>query len=591
MEAKVIETDVLVVGGGGAGFRAAIAARENNIRVLLLSKGPLARCGATPMAGADYTLDGSSLHRLGFRGDPKDNREKFFNDIVTQGYFLNNQKLVDQYVRNAPDRLRELLEWGLKVDYSEERAIDTSGINLMNVLLRRMRKAGAQVLEDTMLLDLLVQDGQVVGALGLDINTGEFIHFNCKAVIMATGGWHKAFWPNTGMRDLSGEGIAMAHRAGAEIGNMEFITFCCNVLLSPPVWRGSIAIYIMDLICGGELTNREGEVFLRKYDPYTVETGTKTEWNKSFVSFASRKEVIEGRGSPLGGVYYGTGKVSWEDFERSAMMMFPNWKYKLMDLSELCKMLRSRGKVEVGPAVEYFDGGIVVNEQFETSVRGLYAAGECILGPFGSNRICSAITEILVQGTDAGRNAAEYAAKAKTPFPDAAAFAPLREVAELPLLGKDGVRPAPLRRQIQEMAHEYLGPIRNQQGLSSFIRVLDDAAATKLPSLTVSSPVRSYNKEWIDALELRNTVHLLRSAAKSALCRTESRGVHFRKDHPYTDNDRWVRESVVRLVDGNLCVTSRPITVTTMTPPKGQLPFLDMMKMMMESRSDVGGAH
>ena len=141
------------------------------------------------------------------------------------------------------------------------------------------------------------------------------------------------------------------------------------------------------------------------------------------------------------------------------------------------------------------------------------------------------------------------------------------------------------------MAHEYLGPIRNQQDLSSFIAVLDDAAATKLSSLTVSSPVRSYNKEWIDALELRNTVHLLRAAAKSALCRTESRGVHFREDHPYTDNDHWVRESVVRLVDGNLCVTSRPITVTTMTPPKGLLPFLDMMKMMMESRSDVGGAH
>jgi succinate dehydrogenase/fumarate reductase flavoprotein subunit len=591
LEARVIETDVLVVGGGGAGFRAAIAARENNVRVLLLSKGPLARCGASPMAGADYTLDGGSLHRLGFRGDPKDSREKFFSDIVTQGYFLNNQKLVDQYVRNAPDRLKELLEWGLKVDFSEERAIDTSGIALMNTLLRRMRKAGAQVLEDTMLLDLLKQDGQVIGGLGLDVRTGEFIHFKCRAVIMATGGWHKAFWPNTGMRDLSGEGIAMAHRAGAEIGNMEFITFCCNVLLFPPVWRGSIATYIMGLVCGGELTNREGEAFLQKYDPYTVETGTKTEWNKCFISFASRKEVIEGKGSPHGGVYYGTGKVPWEDFERSAMTIFPNWKYKAMDLAELGAMLCNREQVEVGPAVEYFDGGILVNEQFETSVRGLYAAGECTLGPFGSNRVCSAITEIIVQGADAGRNAAEYAAKAKTSSPDAAAFASLRELAELPLVVKDGVRPAPLRRQIQEMAHEYLGPIRNQRHLSSFIAALDDAAATKLPNLAVSSPNRNYNKEWIDALELRNTIHLLQAAARSALCRTESRGVHFREDYPYTDNDHWVRESVVSLADGELRVTSRPITVTAMTPPKGRLPFLDMMKKMMESRSDVGGCH
>src|SRR5208337_1123101 len=233
--------------------------------------------------------------------------------------------------------------------------------------------------------------------------------------------------------------------------------------------------------------------------PYTVETGTKTEWNKCFISFASRKEVIDGKGSPHGGVYYGTGEVPWENFERTAMLMFPNWKYKAMDLAELGAMLRNREQVEVGPAVEYFDGGILVNEQFETSVRGLYAAGECALGPFGSNRICSAITEIIVQGADAGRNAAEYAAKANTLSPDAAAFASLRDLAELPLVRKDGVRPAPLRRQIQEMAHKYLGPIRNQRDLSAFIAVLDDTAATKLPNLAVSSPGRSYNKEWIDA--------------------------------------------------------------------------------------------
>lgn len=579
------------MGGGGAGFRAAIAARENNARVLLLSKGPLARCGATPMAGADYTLDGNSLHRMGFRGDPDDSQEKFFGDIVTQGYFLNNQMLVDQYVRNAPHCLKELLEWGLKVDSSEERAIITSGIDLMNTLLRRMRKAGAQTLEDTMLLDLLIRDGQVVGALGLDIHSGEFIYFNCKAVIIATGGWHKAFWPNTGMRDLSGEGIAMAHRAGAEIGNMEFITFCCNVLLSPPVWRGSIATYIMDLVCGGELTNREGEAFLRKYDPFVVTIGTRTEWNKNFVSFASQKEVREGRGSPHGGVFYGTGEVSWQDFESSAMTVFPNWKYKALDLTELCTILRSRARVEVGAVVEYFDGGILVNEQFETRVPGLYAAGECILGPFGSNRICSAITEIFVQGADAGRNAARYAAKAKMPSSDATAFATLRGVAELPPVRKDGVRPAPLRRRVQELAHECLGPIRNQQALSSFIATLDSIAATELPNLTVSSLVRSYNKEWVDVLELRNTIHLLQAAARSALCRTESRGVHFRDDYPYTDNDSWLRESVVTFADGELRLTSRPITVTSMTPPKGRLPFLGMMKKMMESRSDVGGSH
>jgi succinate dehydrogenase/fumarate reductase flavoprotein subunit len=226
MAGRTIETDVLVVGGGGAGFRAAIGARERGASVALLSKGPLARCGASPMAGADFTLDGRSLSELGQAGAPDDSEEKVFNDIVTQGFFLNNQRLVEQYVRQAPARLKELIDWGLEIKLSEERAIFTSGLGLMDVLLRRARKLGVGLLEDVMLIDLVVQEGMVSGALALDIRKGEFIHLAAKAVVMATGGWHKAFWPNTGMRDLSGEGMVIAHRAGADLGNLEFITYC-----------------------------------------------------------------------------------------------------------------------------------------------------------------------------------------------------------------------------------------------------------------------------------------------------------------------------------------------------------------------------
>jgi len=127
MTAQFLETDVLIVGGGGAGFRAAIGAREKGAKAMLLSKGPLARCGATPMAGADFTLDGRSLKELGHNGDPNDSYEKVFNDIVTQGFYLNNQKLVDQYIRTAPQCLEELIKWGINITFSEERAIFTSG--------------------------------------------------------------------------------------------------------------------------------------------------------------------------------------------------------------------------------------------------------------------------------------------------------------------------------------------------------------------------------------------------------------------------------------------------------------------------------
>ncbi len=587
-----IDTDVVVIGGGGAGYRAAIGGRANGARVVLLSKGPLARCGASPMAGADFTLDGLSLSKMGFPGAPHDTEAKFFNDIVTQGYFLNNQKLVEQYIRNAPARLQELLDWGLKVIFSEERAIFTSGLGLMDALLRRSREIGVELLEDTMAVDLLLSEGRIAGLLALHIPSGQFLRLRTKAVVMATGGWHKAFWPNTGMRDLSGEGTAMAHRAGAMLGNMEFITFCCNVLLSPPVWRGSIATYILGLLCGGELINNQGEAFLNQYDPFVVEKGTTMEWNKGFLSYASTRQVRDGKGSPNGGVYLRRGNIPWETYERTATStIFPNWKYKAMDLTELGRMLRENEPIEVGPAVEYFDGGIIVNERFEAGVEGLYAAGECALGPFGANRVCSAITEMLVHGADAGENAGEYARRVKGHGLEPKDLKPLEEAAEQALRRKDGLKPAPVRKRVQEMGHKYLAPIRTERELSEFIGFLDGVEKNELPNLATTSKNRIYNKEWLDALELPNMVHLLKAAAMSALARTESRGVHFREDYPDTDNDHWLQESVVRYEGGGLSISKRPVTVTSVTPPSGKWPFLEMMKKMMAARSDVGGHH
>ncbi len=591
MPERIIETDVLVVGGGGAGFRAAIGAREAGVRALLVSKGPLARCGATPMAGADFTLDGLSLSRMGFPGEPKDTEEKFFNDIVTQGFFLNNQKLMEQYIRSAPARLKELLDWGMKVDSSEQRAIFTSGLGLVDAVYRRAKECGVDFLEDVMVLDIATQGEKVVGALGLNISTGDFIHFRAKAVVVATGGWHKAFWPNTGMRDLSGEGIAMAHRAGAEIGNMEFITFCCNILLWPPLWRGSLATYILSLRLDAELTNSAGEVFLRKYDPFVVKWGTYMEWNKGFVSFASMREIRDGKASPHGGIYFRLSSTPYETFEKIALGRFPNWKYKALDLSEMPDLIKAGKPLEVGPVVEYFDGGIVVNEKFETAVEGLYAAGECSLGPFGSNRVCSAITEMLVHGADAGRNAGEYAKKAGNPDLPSQALKTLGEKAEQALVRRDALRPAQIRRQVQEMAHKNLSPIRTQKELSAFLSFLDKTIQDDLPRLATASKRKVYNKEWVDAIELENILHLLKCATMSALHRTESRGVHFREDFPYTDNDNWLKENIIKYEKGRLEVYRRPVTMTSMTPPKGKVPYLDMLKKLMESRSDIGGHH
>jgi succinate dehydrogenase/fumarate reductase flavoprotein subunit len=544
------------------------------------------------MAGADFTLDGKSLSELGYPGDTNDSMAIFFSDIVAQGFYLNNQRLLDHYVQSAPKRLKELLDWGLPVRNSEERAIYTTGLGIMDTLLKEARSMGVDTLDDTMMLDLTTRDNRVTGGLGLNVKSGEFVRFKAGAAVIATGGWHKAFWPNTGMRDLSGEGIAMASRAGADIGNMEFITFCCNILLEPANCLGSLATYIMQRRCGGNLTNSRGETFLNKYDPFTVDKGTSMEWNKVFVSMVSQKEIRAGNGSPRGGIFYTLGNVPWDTFDADAQKLFPNWRYKALDMSELARKFEANQPVEVGPVVEYFDGGIVINDRMETSVDGLYAAGECTLGPFGANRVCSAITEMLVHGVDAGRNAGEYAGTAgPPPEPDESEFESLQSKAEAFLTRTGGPGPAQVRRRVQEAAHRYLGPIRSRDELERFIDYLQSVKTDELPDICASSKNRVYNKEWLDSLELSNILHLLEAAARSALYRTESRGVHFREDYPATDNDHWLKESIVRIEDGELEVTTRPATCTTLTPPTGNTPYLDMLKQMMEAHSDIGGSH
>lgn len=591
MAMQRLETDVLVIGAGGAGFRAAIEARQRGARALLVSKGPLARSGATPLAGADLTADGRGLAEMGFPGEPRDSQETWFRDIVHQGFFLNNQRLAEIYVQEAAPRVKELVSWGLKVRSSDQRAVYTTGIHIVDTLLRRARAVGVETVEDVMVLDLVVKGGQVAGAVGLDLHTGAFVAFQAKAVVLATGGWHKAYAPTTGTMDLSGDGVAMAYRAGADLANMEFVTFCCSILLWPPRWQGSLFTYILQSM-GGVLTNREGERFLEKYDPNMVRIGTSTEWDKAFVSFASAQEVRAGKGSPHGGVFYGVEPEVWDAFDRQVEAHYPRWQYKGMDFSELRRMLREGEPVEVGPAAEYFEGGISVNERFETSLPGLYAAGECATGLFGANRVAAATTEMLVTGALAGRYAAEYALQMEHPVPVEERDAePVRARAMQPLARPGGISPGELKRSMQKMAHEKLGPVRTEREIREFLAFLEEVKGGALPQLCTRSKSLRYNRDWMEALELENAVQVLEISARSALARTESRGVHYRADCPKTDNDCWLKELVVRQADGAPSVSVRPVVVTSLVPPGGVVPYLEMMKRMMEAHSDVGGPH
>jgi succinate dehydrogenase/fumarate reductase flavoprotein subunit len=254
-------------------------------------------------------------------------------------------------------------------------------------------------------------------------------------------------------------------------------------------------------------------------------------------------------------------------------------------------MLRSGEGVEVGPGAEYFEGGIAVDERFATSVPGLYAAGECAGSVFGANRVAAATMEMLVMGARAGWAAAEESADAALAALDSGAIAGAIERLCEPLARRSGPRPADVRKELQERSQEKLGPIRTAAELEEYLETLDGLEREVRSSLATASDSRVYNKEWIEALDLASMVTVCGLAARAALARTESRGVHFREDHPETDNDGWLKQIVLRDQDGEPALSTRPVRATNVAPPAGTLPYMEMIKRMMEAHSDVGGHH
>ncbi len=588
---RTVATDVLIIGAGGAGFRAAIGAREKGARAILVSKGLLARSGASPMAGADLTCHGRGMRAAGFFGEPRDSEEKFFSDIVHHGFFLNDQRLAQLYVQDGPDRMLEMIQWGVKPTVTDERAINTTGTSIMDALRKRARSVGVAMVENVAILDLLQCGEEVTGALGLDLLTGQFVQYQSGATVIATGGWHKGYTPVTGSRDLSGDGVAMAYRAGARLADMEFVTFCCDVILWPPAYSGSIMTYIMSLMHGGILENSAGERFFDKYDPWMVAYANRTEWNKSFISHISALETRAGKSSPHGGVYYRIGDEPYETFEKRVMVDYPAWVFKGNDMSLIGEKLKSGEGIEVGPGAEYFEGGIAVDENYATNLPGLYACGESASSVFGANRVAAATMEMLTTGARAGWSSGEYALARRPLDGDGEQLKELIAKALLPLRRDEGVKPTEVRGSLQQKAQEKLGPIRNERELKEFISYLEAIRKNDLPELVAASKSRRYNKAWLETFEIENLVTVLGLSAQAALARTESRGVHFREDHPVTDNEHWLKEIVLQRDGDTVRVSDQPVDRSLLAPPRGIFPYFEMVKMMMKAHSDIGGAH
>ena len=559
--------DIIIVGTGGAGLRAAIEAHDLGASTILVSNGAAGKSGATMMAGADITLDGGSAAKIGLTGNETDSKEKFFHDIVVQGYYLNNQKLVETYVRDAPARTKEMINWGMKYIWDGKRAILSQGTDINETLMEQVSRRHMAIKNDFCVTDILTRHNSAVGVVGLDINKGSVQAIRAKAVIIATGGWQRAYSFTSAPGGLAGGMHSAAYRAGAALLNMEMVTFCPNVILWPPALRGDIFPYIL-IEMFGDLLDKHGRPFLRdEYDPLIYHIATTTEWNKLIFSMAATKVVMRGDGSPRGGTYYSIKNVPLNILDE-AEKVYPGWRWLRTDFTNLIDWLKQGNAVEVAPAAHYMEGGIAVDEHASTTLKGLYAAGECSAGLFGSNRVASAITQIFVQGVVAAKAAIAYSKKVKLAAPDEKQLRQIESRLTAPLTRNDAVRVVDLKKAIRTIADTNLWVIRNGAGLKKAVADLESILRNDLPRLSVQTHALAYNKEWIEAIEIESTLNVLLASARSALLRTESRGVHNRSDFPQTDNRHWLREIVVKQANGKMSLTTRPATITKLKPPR-----------------------
>ncbi len=580
-ERKVIETDVLVVGSEGAGSRAAIEVSRNGLRVLIATKGRFTRCGATLTADMDIDLPSRDAKEMfGLDGDMADTPESFAQDMFVEGKYMNNEDVVSAHCSNAAKYIKELADWGMKIDgfvqepgHRYPRGIMSTGRSMMEALKRGTRQCKIDWTEDTMVTNLLTSKGRIVGAVGINIRTGEFLVVKAKAVILATGGAMRLYPVTTAPEELTGEGIIMAYQAGAELVDMEFPLFLPCCLYWPESMKGVDFPYIFSSSLGGWWLNKFGVRFMEKWDPVRMEMGT----TRDVASIAMAMEALEGRGGPHGGVYASLKHIPAEILEYSAEQT-PWWRnfiYGKFDLAEF-NMDPRKVAYEVGPAAHYWNGGIRINGKGETNVPGLYAAGEVQGGTMGANRLSgNAVTECVVFGALAGGNAASYAKSAPPPEIDKEQADMYYERIHAPLTRKDGSDAYETRKKMQEIAFRYIGPIREESGLTVCLKEVEKMSKEVLPNLATRSKGKVYNREWVAALENEALLQIMEIIARTSLMRKESRGAMYRRDYTSTDNRDWLKNIIVKSKDGQVSLETRPVVTTKITLPKREkIPYM-----------------
>jgi succinate dehydrogenase / fumarate reductase flavoprotein subunit len=556
--------DVLVVGAGGAGLRAAIEASAGGAKVGLVCKSLLGKAH-TVMAEGGIAAALANV-------DERDSWRVHFADTMRGGQYVNNWRMAELHAKEAPDRVRELEAWGALFDRTHDGKIlqrnfgghryprlahvgDRTGLEMIRTLQDHGIHRGIDVHMESTVVSLLKDDGRVAGAFAFDRERGRFRVFSARATVLATGGIGRAFKITSNSWEYTGDGHTLAYEAGADLMDMEFVQFHPTGMVWPPSVQG---ILVTEGVRGegGILLNKEGRRFMFDDipDAYRGQTADNEEegWRytqgdknarrppelltRDHVARCINRELKAGRGSPHGGVFL---DIAWiarrlpnaaEHIKRKLPSMYHQFK-------QLADIDITKEPMEVGPTTHYVMGGVRVDAETQMStVPGLFAAGECAAGINGANRLGgNSLSDLLVFGKRAGEHAAIFAKQNAAARIDAAAVDEAARRALVPFEGPEAgaENPYKIQQDLQESMQDLVGIVRRENEMK---RALEELAKLRARSRRVRVPGnREYNPGWHTALDLKNLFTVSEAVARCALERKESRGAHFREDFPDKD--------------------------------------------------------
>jgi succinate dehydrogenase / fumarate reductase flavoprotein subunit len=541
------EHDVLIIGAGGAGLRAAIEGLAAGARVAVVSKSLLGKAH-TVMAEGGIAAAMANV-------DKADSWRTHFRDTMRGGKLMNNWRMAQLHAQEAPERVRELEQWGALFDRTSDGDIlqrafgghtfkrlchvgDRTGLEMIRTLQDRGVQMGFDVFMECTIIRLLTDGKRVVGAFGYWREQGRFVVLKAKAVVMATGGIGKAWRVTSNSWEYTGDGMALAYDAGAELLDMEFVQFHPTGMVWPPGVQG---ILVTEAVRGegGILRNKDGQRFMEKYDPKRMELSTRDVVARSIYT-----EVREGRGSEHGGAYLDISHKPADYVKQKLPSMYHQFK-------ELADVDITKGPMEVGPTCHYMMGGIKVEaETAATSLPGLFAAGEAAAGLHGANRLGgNSLSDLLVFGRRAGLGAAAYASKAPAAVIDDQQIAEAEHAMLAPFDRGEGENPYTVHRDLQEVMQNLVGIFRVEEDMTKAMAELEKLKARAARVRVEGS--RLFNPGWHLSRDLKSMLTVSEAVTRSAMARKESRGAHSRIDFPKLDEQVWGRQHNLITRDGD----------------------------------------